>query len=171
MISNLFPILAAIGYVFIFLGLVGAVVPVLPGPVFIWIGAFVWAWGDGFVRIGWPTLLLLGVLTVIAWGTDLVLTTLSSRRSGTGWRSIGVAILGGIAGAAVLSIVPVIGTLLGAILGAVTALWTMEYQEKGDREAATRAVRAYIGGYLLAMLVELGIALLMVAIFASQVFL
>jgi uncharacterized protein YqgC (DUF456 family) len=171
MTTDIFPVLAAIGYIFIFLGLVGAVVPVLPGPVFIWIGAFIWAWGDNFTRIGWPTLILLGVLTIIAWGSDLALTALSSRRSGTGWRSIIVAILGGLAGAAILSIIPVIGTVLGALLGAVTALWYMEYQQKGDREAATRAVRAYIGGYLLAMVVELGIALLMIAIFASQAFL
>ncbi len=169
--QEIFPVLAAIGYVFIFLGLVGAVVPVLPGPVFIWIGAFLWAWGDGFVRIGWPTLLLLGVLTIIAWGSDLALTALSSRRSGTGWRSIGVAILGGLAGAVVLSVIPVIGTVIGALLGAVTALWYMEYQQKGDRAAATRAVRAYIGGYLLAMLVELGVAILMLTIFATQAFL
>ncbi|MCB0113671.1 MAG: DUF456 domain-containing protein [Caldilineaceae bacterium] len=169
--QDLFPVLAAIGYLFIFLGLVGAVVPVLPGPVFIWIGTFLWAWGDGFARIGWPTLLLLGVLTVIAWGSDLALTALTSRRSGTGWRSIGVAILGGLAGAAVLSVIPIIGTVIGALLGAVTGLWYMEYQEKGDREAATRAVRAYLGGFLLAMLVELGIAILMITIFATQAFL
>lgn len=171
MVNELFPVLSAIGYIFIFLGLVGAVVPVLPGPVFIWIGTLVWAWGDNFQRIGWPTLTILAVLTLIAWGSDLALTAMSSRKSGTGWRSILVSILGGIGGAAVLSVIPVIGTVLGAILGTVTALWYMEFQAKGDREAATKAVRAYIGGYLLAMVVELGIAILMVAVFVTQAFL
>ncbi len=170
MVPDLFPFLAAIGYVFIFFGLVGSVVPVLPGPVFIWLGTFLWAWGDNFQRIGWPTLIILAVLTIIAWGSDLALTAISSRRSGTGWRSIAVSILGGLAGAALLSVVPVIGTVIGAILGAITALWYMEYQAKGDRDAATAAVRAYLGGYLLAMAVELGIAVLMVIVFITQAF-
>lgn len=169
--TEYFPFLAAIGYVFIFLGLVGAVVPVLPGPVFIWLGAFIWAAGDGFVHIGWPTLLVLGVLTVASWGADLVLSTASSRRSGAGWRSIGVSILGGLAGAVVLSGVPIVGTFIGAIAGSITALWYMEYQRQGSREAATAAVRGYIGGFLLAMAVELVVSLLMLSIFAWQAFL
>jgi uncharacterized protein len=168
--TEFFPILAAIGYILIFLGLVGSVIPLLPGPVFIWVGIFVWALGDGFIRIGWPMLLLLGVLTLIAWGGDLALTTLSSRRAGTSWRSILVSILGGMAGAVLLSIIPVIGTLAGALLGSLAALWYMEFQAKGDREAATRSVRAYIGGFLLSIVLELSIALIMVAIFAYRVF-
>lgn len=168
--TDFFPILAAIGYILIFLGLVGSVVPLLPGPVFIWVGIFVWTLGDGFTRIGWPMLLLLGMLTLIAWGGDLAMTTWSSRRSGTSWRSILVSILGGMAGAVLLSIIPVIGTLAGALLGSLAALWYMEFRAKGDREAATRSVRAYIGGFLLSIVLELSIALIMVVIFAYRVF-
>ena len=57
-----------VSYLLIFLGIVGTLVPVLPGPLLIWLGAFVWAWADGFVHIGWPTLLVLAVLTIISWG-------------------------------------------------------------------------------------------------------
>ena len=56
-------------------------IPVLPGPVLIWLGAFVWAWADNFTRIGWGTLIVLGVLALIAWGSDLFLTTVMSRRA------------------------------------------------------------------------------------------
>ena len=159
-----------IGYLFIVLGLVAAVVPVLPGPVLIWLGVFIWAWGDDFVRIGWPVLLILAVLTVISWGADLILSTISSRRSGAGWHSIGMSILGGLAGALVLSAIPIVGTFIGAILGALTALWYMEYQRQGDREAAARAVKGYISGFLLAMVVEFVISVLMLSIFVWQAF-
>jgi uncharacterized protein len=168
--TEFFPILAAIGYILIFLGLVGTVVPVLPGPLFIWAGIFIWSWGDGFIRIGWPMLLFFGVLTLMAWGGNLALTTLSSRRAGTSWRSILISILGGIAGALLLSIIPVIGTLAGALLGSLAALWYMEFQGKGDREAATRSVRAYVGGFLLSIVLELSIALIMITIFAYRAF-
>lgn len=163
-------ILMALGVALIFLGLVGAIVPVLPGPIFIWIGILIWSWADGFVRVGWPVLAVLAVLTVAAWGSDLFLTTVSSRQAGVSWRSIGLSILGGIAGAVILSFVPIIGTLVGAIVGAVLTLWYSEYQIKGDREAATVAVKAYIKGYALSVVVEVTICLVMIGLFLWQIF-
>lgn len=163
-------IFSGIGYILIFLGLVGAVVPLLPGPFFIWLGVFIWAWGDGFARIGWPTLLFLGVLTLIAWAVDIGFSLISSRKAGAGWLSIGVAILTGIGGGILLSFIPLVGSILGAIGGAIGGLWYMEYRAKGDRELATQAVRGYIGGVLVSMAVELGTALTMILIFAWQAF-
>ena len=91
-----------------------------------------WSWSghgqDDFARIGWPTLLFLALLTVIAWGADLALSFISSRRSGAGWRSIGVSILGGLVGAILLSSIPVVGTFVGAAVGSISALWLMEYR-------------------------------------------
>lgn len=164
-------IFSALGYLLIFLGLVGAVVPLLPGPAFIWLGVFLWAWNDGFQRIGWPTLLVLGVLTVAAWLADLLLSLMSSRKAGAGWLSIGVSILTGIGGALLLGFVPVIGSIVGAIVGAIAGLWYMEYRAKGDRALATQAVRGYIGGVLLSMAVEMAAAVVMILIFAWQAFL
>lgn len=163
-------IFSALGYLLIFLGLVGAVVPLLPGPAFIWLGVFIWAWNDGFVHIGWPTLLVLGLLTIVAWLSDLLLSLMSSRRAGAGWASIAVSIVTGIAGGLLLSVIPVVGSIIGAIIGAIAGLWYMEYRAKGDRDAATAAVRSYIGGVLLAMAVEMSAALLMIVIFAWQAF-
>ena len=191
---DLTPIVFVVGYLLIFLGVVGALVPVLPGPLLIWLGAFVWAWADDFARIGWPTLLVLAVLTIVAWGADLGLSFLSSKRSGAGWRSIGASILGGLIGAVLLSSVPVVGTFIGAAIGSVSALWLMEYRRaqvasgnvaeresvpevsgrsnvQENRAAATRAVKGYVGGFMMAMAVEFVISLMMLTIFAWQAFL
>lgn len=190
-LSNL---LFVLSYLIIFLGIVGAFVPILPGPLLIWLGTLVWAWADGFARIGWPTLLVLAILTVIAWGADLGLTFLGSKRSGAGWRSIGVSILGGLLGAILLSSVPVVGTFIGAAIGSISALWLMEYRRaqvasangailqqeeaasgaskvRENKAAATRAVKGYVGGFLMAMAVEFIISLMMLSIFAWQAFL
>ena len=161
----------------------------------------VWAWADGFVRIGWPTLLFLAFLTIIAWGADLGLSFISSRRSGAGWRSIGISILGGLAGAILLSSIPVVGTFVGAAVGSISALWLMEYRRaqralavpgsagaegieaaadlggrdktsaRSHRRAATQAVKGYVSGFLLAMAVEFAISVTMLAIFVWQAFL
>ncbi len=159
------------GYLLIILGLIGAVVPLLPGPIIIWLGALLWAWGDGFVRVGWPTLTLLLLLALLAWASDFLLTMMIGRKSGASWRAIGGAIVGGIVGGLLLSgIVPIIGSLVGAILGALTGAFVVEYSATRSNEAALRAMKAYLGSMALAALVEVLITVAMVSIFAWQAF-
>ncbi len=64
-------LLGGTGLLLLLVGLAGSVIPVLPGPLFIWLGALLWAWGDGFERVGWPTLVVLGLLALLSWATDL----------------------------------------------------------------------------------------------------
>lgn len=159
-----------LGFALIFLGLVGAIVPVLPGPLLIWLGTLAWAWGDHFTRINWPTLIGLGVLALAAWGADLFLTTALSRRAGASWRSIGGAILGGIVGGAFLSQIPILGTLAGALIGSVLGMWLIEYLIKRDGRTATAVVYAYMAGSLLNMVIEVVVSLVMVLIFVWRAF-
>jgi uncharacterized protein YqgC (DUF456 family) len=160
-----------LAYLLMFLGVVGAILPVMPGPLLIWLGAFLWGWADGFQAVGWPTLALLGILMVLAWGSDLILTTVGSRRAGASWKAIAAAIVGAIVGGVFLSgVAPAIGTILGAILGGVVGILGVEYFEKRDWGQAFRAVRGYIVGSLAASGLELFLSLLMIAIFAWQAF-
>lgn len=159
------------GILLIGLGVVGTVLPFLPGPLLIWCGALVWAWGNGFERINWIVLAVLGALAVLAWGADLWLTTLFSRRTGVSWRAILGAVVCGIFGGFLLSGLPVIGTLFGALLGAVIGLFVIEYWLKRDARAALAAVRAYVSGSLVSAIFEIVVAVLMVGIFVWQAWL
>ena len=160
-----------VGYFLMIIGLIGAVVPLLPGPFLIWLGAVVWAWGEGFDRIGWPTLLILLLLAVLAWVSDFVLNAVFSRRAGASWKSIGAAILGGILGGVLFSgMIPVIGTLFGALVGALGGMFALEYHDKRDTQAALRAMGAYAGGMAVAAVLEITLAIVMIAIFAWQAF-
>lgn len=158
-------------YVLLLVGLAGSVIPALPGPILIWVGALVWAWADGFTRVGWGTLTVLALMAVVAWGSDLFLTTVISRRAGASWKAILGAIGGGIVGGALLSALPIFGTILGAIVGAIFGMWAVEYWQKGETRAATTAVQAYVASMVFAAVVEMLLALLMIAIFAWQAFL
>jgi uncharacterized protein len=162
---------SALAYVLIAIGVAGSVIPVLPGPMLIWLGAFVWAWADGFTRIGWGSLIVLGVLALAAWGSDIFLSTVISRRAGASWKAIIGAIVGGLVGAGLLSALPILGTILGAILGAMLGMWLVEYWDKGSKGAATAAVQAYVSSMIFAAILEMMIALVMVSIFAWQAFL
>ncbi|MCC6166109.1 MAG: DUF456 domain-containing protein [Caldilineaceae bacterium] len=163
---------ATLAMILVFIGLAGSVIPVLPGPFLIWLGAFIWAWADGFSRLGWGTLTVLGVLALVAWGSDLFLSTVMSRRAGASWKSIVGAIVGGLFGALALGWVPLLGSILGAILGAMAGMWLVEYRDKGNNaQAATAAVQAYISSMIVAAILEMTIALAMVGIFIYNAYL
>jgi uncharacterized protein len=161
-------LLYMIGYVAIVVGFLGVIVPILPGPPLIFLGAWLWAWGNGFVKIGWPTLVVLGVLAAVSMALNFVLTTTVSRRAGVSWRAIGGALVGALVGGIVLSALPVIGTFVGAILGAVIGMWIVEYYVRQDSQAASNAVRAYLSGTTISMITQFVVAALMVSIFVWQ---
>ncbi len=159
------------GLILIGIGLIGSVLPLLPGLPLIWLGALLWAWGDNFQRVGWPTLIVLALLLAIGFVLDLVLTPAISRRAGVSWRAIGGAIVGGLLGGIFLSVIPLIGTLFGALLGAILGMWFIEYRIRGDETAATAAVRAYISGVAVTTVLNLLLALMMVGLFLWQAWL
>ena len=164
--------LALLAYLLIFVGLIGSVLPLVPGPILIWLGALVWAANDGFQAVGWPTLLFLGLLTLVAWSSDLLLTAVFSRRVGASWKAILGAIGGGFAGGILFGgWFPVVGTLVATVLGAVAGMVAMEAIDKRDLRVAARSVQGYMLGVLASSAVEAMLAVAMILIFVWQAFL
>jgi len=164
-------LLTLVAYLLIIVGLIGSILPILPGPLLIWLGAMLWAWTDGFRAVGWPTLVALGLLAVLAWVSDLILATVGTRKAGASWKAVVGAIIGGIAGAILLSgVIPVIGTVLGTIVGALIGILLAEYYDKRDWGRAYQASKGYIFGSVAARVLEVLLSLLMVAVFVWQAF-
>lgn len=164
--------LALLAYLLMFVGLIGSVLPLVPGPIFIWLGALLWAANDGFQAIGWPTLLFLGALTILAWSSDLLLTALFSRRNGASWKAILGAILGGFVGGIFFGgWIPIVGTLVATVVGAVAGMVLMETIDKRDLRVAVHATRGYVVGVLASSALEAALALVMILIFFWQAFL
>jgi hypothetical protein len=162
----------ALSYLLILLGLIGSVLPIVPGPLFIWLGALTWAIADDFQAVGWPTLIIMGVLMIIGWGSDLILTTIATRSAGGGWKAVIGAILFGLLGGILFTgLLPIVGSIVGTVLGAVVGILLVEYREKQDWGHALRAGRGYVAGYLMAVALELVLSLLMLALFVWQAFL
>ena len=157
------------GYALVIIGIIGVILPLVPGPLLIWLGALVWAWGDGFERINWVVLTILGVLAVLAWASDLLFTTALSRRTGVSWKAIGGAIVGGLAGSLLLTGIPIVGTLGGALVGAMLGTLLVEWFDKRDLGRAVRATWNYLIGSLAASALEILIAVVMVIIFVWRV--
>jgi uncharacterized protein YqgC (DUF456 family) len=170
--SSVLSLWALLAYLLMFVGLIGSVLPLVPGPVFIWLGALVWAANDGFQAVGWPTLLFLGLLTVLAWSSDLFLTAVFSRRMGASWKAVFGAILGGFAGGILFGgWIPIVGTLVATVLGAVAGMVAIEFLDKRDLRVALKSTQGYLVGVLASSLLEAILAIAMILIFAWQAFL
>jgi len=100
-------------------GLAGTVIPLIPGPILILGGAVL----NHFTlhSVGWPTLLVLAVLMLLAQALDLVSGAVGAKWFGaTRWGAIGGivgAIVGIFFGLIGLFIFPLIGALIGELLG------------------------------------------------------
>ncbi len=164
-------IFSTLSYLLIFLGLVGAVIPVLPGPLLIFAGVFLYAANNGYDRVGVPTLVVLAVLMVLAWGSELALTTFFTRRVGATWKTVAGAVVGGLVGGALLNApLPLLGALLGAALGAVVGVIVVErLVQKREWHDALRVSRNYLAGCLVGRVIELSLCIIMIAIFVARV--
>lgn len=156
---------APLAYLLMFLGVVGSLLPLIPGALLIWVGALIWAWGDGFRHFGWAGLFLLGAIMVITWLSDLAITSAFTRRAGGSWKTVVGAMLGGLLGALILTILPGVGTVIGAILGAIGGIVVVEYRTWHNWRRAARASLAYIAGYIVAAVVQVTLCLTMIGIF------
>jgi hypothetical protein len=151
--------------VFMLVGLIAAVLPILPGPVLIWLGALTWAWAGKFEQVGWTTLIILAVIGVVAMTSDIVASLASGKKAGLSWHFTAAAIAGGLFGGILLSVLPILGTIGGAILGSLCGVMLMQYHRTHDWAQARQAAKVYAVGFLLGRVTELVLDLIMVGVF------
>ncbi len=139
----------------VLVGLVGIVVPVLPGSLIIAAAIAVWAF-DSESGAAWAVFAVVVVLLALGWAATYVITGRRVVAAGVPRSSIVVAGLAAIVG---FFVIPVVGLFLGFALG----LFVMEQRRLRDRTAAWASAWLAIRATALGMLVELGLALLATA--------
>lgn len=149
-------------FLIMLVGLIGTVLPIIPGTILIFAGALLFALVDGFQVVGWPTLVVLGVLAAVATTADLWASGIGAKIGGASGWSVVIGLLAGLVGFVVLN-------LPGAIIGAILGVLLTEIVRVGDWKQAFKAGGGWIVGWILSTVVQLGIGLIMVAIFAWQV--
>ena len=172
--------LLALTLVLMVVGLLGSVLPGLPGVTLIFLSALVYAALTDFRTVGATILLVLFLFAAIALVADFVATSYGARRFGaSNWGTAGGAI-GGIAGALVGLLFLGIGSLFGLILGTIAGVFLGEYlkrrrqgqQEPGstrsDWRRATHAAGGVLVGYLASAVIQglLGLASVIVFVLA-----
>lgn len=147
--------------ILIIVGLIGTVVPALPGVPIIFSGLALAAWADGFATVGWGTITVLAVLTVLSIVIDLVAAAFGAQKLGASQRAFWGATLGALVG--IFFGLP--GIILGPFIGAVVA-------ELSDGQGARQAGRSGYGAWLgvvLGTAAKLAIAFLMLGIFLLKI--
>ncbi|MBW8823305.1 MAG: DUF456 domain-containing protein [Xanthomonadales bacterium] len=159
--SIVFQIVAAI---LVLAGLVGVILPALPGLPLVFAGLLISAWADGFQHVGWPMLALLGLLTLVSLVVDYWAAAHGARRVGASRTATIGAALGMLAGGFVFF--PV-GLFLGPFVGALAGeLLHRRSLAQADLGAATKIGIGTWLGIALGIALKLAIAGLMLGLFA-----
>lgn len=133
----------------IVLGIIGVIVPLLPGVLLIWLGTLIYVLANGVESIGTGSFLIMSFIALIAGTSDIWLTMLSSQREGASIISLFWGLVGGFFGSFLL---PVIGTIAGYIGG----LLLSEHRiHNGDWEKVKQVLRGSLVGWGMALVVQL----------------
>ena len=139
-------------------GILGTVIPGLPGAILVLAGLIWLAWLDDFARLGAGTIVLLVFLTVAFHAIDLLATSVGAKRFGASRRAVVGAFVGTVAGLFFGLPGVVIGPFVGGFIG--------EFTKRGLLNDATRAGFGTWVGILVGTAVKLALIFMMVGIAA-----
>ena len=174
------------------LGLLGSVLPGLPGVPLIFAAVLIYAYVTGFEVVGALVLVLLGLFALLAFVADLLFTAYGARRFGaSNWGTIGGSI-GGFVGALLGALFFGVGALFGLLVGSVAGVFAGEYlrrrertpsagegakprvrsvrSRRGDWQRVSRAAGGVLVGYLFSTVAQGILGLLSVIVFVVALF-
>ena len=140
----------------VLVGVVGVVVPVLPGTLLILAAVLVWAVQDGSVT-AWTAFSVATVLLVAGGVVKYAVPGRGLKAAGVPNRTL---LFGGLLGLVGFFVIPVVGLFIGFVLGVYLA----EVQRVG-RESAGPSTRHALKAAGLSLLIELGAAVLAASVF------
>lgn len=143
------------------IGLVGSVVPGLPGSPLVLIAAILHRLYFGDQSVSTTMLLALALLTVASLVLDFLATLLGAKKLGATWRGAVGAVVGGVIG--LFLALP--GIILGPFLGAVL----FELLGRREFKKALKAGAGAVLGLLLGTVGKFALCVMMILLFAVNV--
>ena len=143
----------------------------LPGTLVIFCGALGYKLLVPMGGIGWPTVVIIGVMMIVAEALEWVLTARFTKKYGGSRRAGWGAVIGGMVGAFLGVPVPVVGSVIGAFVGAFVGAFAFEYSRAGEHGTATKVAWGALVGRVTAAAMKVGIGLVMAVwlVFAALV--
>lgn len=148
------------------IGLVGSLVPVVPGSLIVWSGVLVHRlWMGEAASISWKIVILTFGLMLIGQVADFFLGVLGAKWFGASWKGT----LGAFLGAIIALFIPpqiitlMIGPTVGAVIGELAA-------GRNFKECGKAGVGTVVGG-VLAFALKIGISTCVISLFFFDLFL
>jgi uncharacterized protein YqgC (DUF456 family) len=136
------------------LGIVGILLPVLPGLLLIWAAGLWWTIADGGGATRWTVLAVLTALLVVGTVVKYVLPARSAAARGAPVSTLVVGAIGAVIG---FFVIPVVGLLVGGVVG----IYLAEYVRLRDAGRAWTSTRAALVAIGIGVLIELTAGVLM----------
>ena len=144
-------ILVTLALIILIVGLLGTILPAIPGLPLMFAGAWLLAYTGDYQIIGTPALIALGILALIGSAMDYVAGLLGAKFTGASKQALWGAFVGGIVGLFFALPGLILGPLVGAALG---ELWA--------RRSLLSAGKVGIGtfiGFIIGVVAKVGCAL------------
>jgi len=139
-------------------GLIGLVLPGIPGALLILAGLILGAWAESFAHVGPWTIAIFTLLAGLTYAVDFWAAMFGAKKFGASKRAIIGALLGVIAGVFLGLPGVIFGPFIGAVIGELSA-------QRNLQQASRAGIGATIGLVLGAAL-KIALALAMIGIFA-----
>ena len=149
-------------------GLVGTLIPVLPGIELIWLAALVYAIAERFTTIDPLTFAALTALAAIGITANIWASHLGSRLGGASWQALLAGLGLGALGFLIGLFVGGIGAVPGGLIGSLTGILLVEYRRRKDWKGAARAGTGWLVGCLLSGFIQMTVGVVMILIFVWQ---
>lgn len=156
-------VLIVVGFVFLILGIIGCVLPVIPGPPLAYLSLILMSIARRWQAYSPAVLIVLGVLAAAVTVLDMVLPVLASRRKGASKAGVWGSVIGMIAG---MLFFPPFGMIIGTFAGAVVG----ELLFSPRRRSALKAGWGVFVGTLLGIGLKLAVSGAIAFFFVRAVF-
>jgi uncharacterized protein YqgC (DUF456 family) len=144
-------LLVVIGGICAVTGIVGCVVPVLPGPPISYISLILLSWAKGWKVYSLTFLLVMGIVTVAVTVLDYLLPVYLPKRYGASKFGIYGSILGMIVG---MLIFPPFGFIIGTFIGAVVGELLFNKDKRVTLKAALGVFIGTVAAFVLKLIVS-----------------
>jgi uncharacterized protein YqgC (DUF456 family) len=150
-------------------GIVGAVVPAIPGASLILIAILIWGFISGSIAAIKIPLIVTIIVLILSVGVDFLASYIGAKRVGASkWGQIGAIVGFVLAFLGLLPTLPFGGPLLGIIIGPLVGAIVGEYIYRKDLGLAVKAGIGVVVGSLVGNLIQGLLAIGAVAIFLWQ---
>ncbi|MBI2439563.1 MAG: DUF456 domain-containing protein [Candidatus Moranbacteria bacterium] len=144
-------------------GLIGTMLPILPGIPLIFSGMVLYGWYFGMETIGISTYVILGIGVALSFLFDILGSMYGAKRYGSTKWGIWGAVAGGFLGVIMLNIIGLMaGIFLGAFLG--EAIFA-----KRETKQSLKIGLASVGGFLGGTFLKIILGVVMIGIFLVKI--